>query len=50
MNAGNIWKMQMEAGENGDIEKSLEYFDENCKWKLMSSNRIYDGKRRWKNL
>jgi hypothetical protein len=43
MDANIIWKAQIEAGEKGNIEESLKYFAENCIWKLMSSNKIYNG-------
>jgi hypothetical protein len=44
MDAGKIWRAQIEAGENGNVEESFQYFDNDCVWKLITSDKIYNGR------
>jgi hypothetical protein len=45
-----IWRLQSEAGENGDIEKALSYFDEACEWRLVTSKKLYRGRGEIRNF
>ena len=43
MNASAVWRAQMEAGERGDFERAISYFDQACEWRLVTSRKTYRG-------
>ena len=39
----SVWRAQTQAGEHGDIEKAMSFYDQNCEWKLVTSKKSYRG-------